>query len=179
MGTFIVIILGAAIALLTLLSMRCRKETDLKKYLKLNLITASAASLVTLLIPFLVYLCVFFGDYSEEWQSWAWDAFLLIVKSTLPLCIVGVAFICLTALVSTVSKSKRNGLLSFLRQVFSAVFSVVLLILACFYSVMAETDLFPVHVFVFLFGLGEALTLRWTCVLELALKTREKKQNKK
>ncbi len=147
--------------------------------MKINLITASVASLSTVLIPFLVYLCVFFGDYSEEWQSWAWDAFWLIVKSTVPLCMVGIAFICLTAFVSTAAKSKRNGLLSVLRQVFSAVFSVVLLIFACFYSVMAETDLFPVHVFVFLFGIGEALTLRWTCVLELALKNREKKQKTK
>ncbi len=175
MYTFAAILITAALAVLTILGARCTGDRKRKKYLFINLGIAGGATVFCGIIPFLARAVIFGGDSSEEWQGWAWDAFMLYLKSTLPVLGVCLALILATAVVTAFGSKKANLFSAVIRQSVSVAVSVILLFLAPFYSAMAETGQGAVSAFILIFGIGEALLMRWSFVLEMAVKLKQKR----
>lgn len=178
MYTFFAVLITAALVVLTVLGARCRTIRDMKKYMFINLGIAAVSLIVGTVIPIVTRSVIFGGDFTEEWQSWAWDAFAVFLKTTLPLLGICLALICLTTLVTSAVGRRHNLFSKVIRQTASVALSVVLLFLAPFYSAMAETDQAALHVFILILGICEALFMRLSFVLELGIRIRLTKQTK-
>lgn len=177
MYTGIAVLITTAMVVLTVLGARCTEVRGIKRYILVNLGISVGAAILCALIPFLVRALIFGGENTSEWKGWAWDAFAVFLKTTLPVMGIGLLLIALTVVVN-VSGSRKNSLFSALiRQSASVAFSVILLFLAPFYSAMAETGGAFLHVFILIFGIAEALLMRLTFALELAIKLKRKKKS--
>jgi len=175
MYTFIAVLITAALIVLTILGARCTKVGEIRKYLFINLGISGGAAVVGIVIPFFVRGAIFGRDASDEWKGWAWDAFVLFLKSSLPILGFCLAMILATAAVTAYVSKKPNLFSAVVRQSASVAVSVILMLLAPFYSAMAETDQVSVHIFILIFGICEALLMRLPFVLEMEIKLKRKK----
>ncbi len=170
MYTIFAILLAAGLGILTVLGFGGGRRGKL--CFVWNLALSAAGLLGVILVPLIARAMVFGGNHTEEWKSWAWDAFSLFLKTTLPFLGISLLLICLTMLVtvlaerSSAADRKRRVFSAVIRQAFSMAASVLFLLLAPFYSVMAETDEAMLHVLILLFGVAEAMLMRLTLLFE-------------
>ena len=170
MFTLIAFIITIGLVWLTLWGTRRRTVTELRKVLRINLGISASAVLMGGGCTALVHHMIFNGGSETEWQSWAWDAYVLFPKTTLPVMGICLLFISVTTLVTAASPKKNSVFSAVVRQTASVAASVILLFLAAFYSAMAETEEMPLRVFILLFGICEALFMRLSFVIETALR---------
>lgn len=175
MYTILAVLITAGCIWLTVLGASCNTVREMKKYLYINLILTGLSVLVGSVIPFLTHARIYGGDYTDEWMSWAWDAFVLFLKTTLPFCFIMLVLICVTVLVTSFTQKQGNPFSAVVRQTAAVAASVILLFLAPFYSMMAETDKVQVHVFILILGVCESLILRFVFSVELAVRIRRTK----
>ncbi len=175
MYTVIAIFITAALIVLTVLGAREASTEKRKRILFVNLGISAASAIAGVAVSFLVRAVIFRDTAAEEWQEWAWDAFTLFLKTTLPVMGTCLVLIILTTVVTAFGSRKPNLFSAVVRQSASAAVSVILLSIAPFYSAMAETDQAPIHAFILLFGICEALFMRLTFAVEMAIKLKMKK----
>lgn len=175
MYTVLAVLITAGILWLTIMGARCTAVREMKKYLYINLILTVLSLVVGCVIPFLTHAKIFGGDYEEEWMDWAWDAFTLYLKLTLPLCGILLLMTCASVLFSAASSKKESAYSAVVRNSVSVASSVILLFAAPFYSAMAETENVPVDIYILIFGVCSALFLRLVSVIEMALRIRRAK----
>ncbi len=169
MYTILAILLAAGLILLTVLGARAGGKRTEKRFLFMELILAGSALLAGGLTPPITHGMIFGGDGSAEWMGWAWDAFVLFVKTTLPFTLSALLLMIATVLVTVFTQKKARVFSAVVRQTASLAVSVLLLFLSPFYSAMAETDGATVHIAILVFGVCEALLMRLVFVCERAL----------
>jgi len=179
MYTFFATLITFALIVLTILGARIPSAKGKKTILLVNLAISGISAVLGVILPFAAHGMIFSGGFSAEWQSWAWDALVLFLKTTLPVCGVGVLLISLTALVTNAVNGKRNLFSSVIRQSASVAISVVLLFLAPFYAAMAETEQVPIHLMILVIGICEALFMRLSFVVELGIRIRKTGEQKR
>lgn len=172
MYTALSVLITAGIVWLTIMGARCTAVREMKKYLHINLILTVLSLIVGCVIPFFTYAKIFGGDYGEEWMNWAWDAFTLYLKLTLPLCGILLLITCASVLIAAASGKKERVYSSVVRNSVSVASSVILLFAAPFYSAMAETENVPLDIYILIFGVCAALLFRLVSVIEMALRIR-------
>ena len=166
MFTFVSVIIAVSLLVLTVLGSRSQTKDAKKKYFGINLGISLFSALFGLFVVYLAHNTIFSGEQAAEWQEWAWDAFILFVKTTLPVFGCALMLILLTTVVTTLVSQRTNVFSTVVRQAASLALSVILLFITPFYAAMAETSEANVHVFVLLFGICEALFMRLSFVLE-------------
>ncbi len=175
MYTVFAVLLAAALIVLTVLGARAHSPAKGKRILFVNLWISAGSAVVGAVVPLLAHAVIFGSSEDAEWMEWAWDAFTLFVKTTLPLTGIALLLILLTTALTSVVGKKSKLFSAVIRQSASVAVSVILLCIAPFYSAMAETNGAPIHCFILLFGLCEALFMRLTFVLEMLLKQKGQK----
>ena len=170
MYTFSAILITVALIVLSILGARTSSVKGKKTILFVNLAVSGISAVVGAILPFAAHGMIFGGGFSAEWQSWAWDALVLFLKTTLPICGIGVILVSLTALVTNAVHWKRSLFSAVIRQSASVAISVVLLFLAPFYAAMAETEQVPIHTMILVIGICEALFMRLSFVVELGIR---------
>jgi len=176
MFTFIAFIITIGLVWLTLWGARRKTVREIKKVLWINLGISASAVLLGGGCTALVHHMIVNGGSQAEWQGWAWDAFVLFPKTTLPVMCICLLLISVTTLVTAASPKKNSVFSAVVRQTASVAASVILLFLAAFYSAMAETEEMPLRVFILLFGICEALFMRFSFVVETALRLSAEKK---
>ncbi|MBE6598621.1 MAG: hypothetical protein E7638_04180 [Ruminococcaceae bacterium] len=178
MYTVFAVMLTVGLSLLSFLGARSKSVRGMKKYLCIEIAIAAFGAVMCLAVPFVTHGVICGGDNTEEWISWAWDAFTLFVKTTLPASVIFIALACLTVFVTSAAEKGGNLFSRVVRQSAALAVSVILLFIAPFYSAMAETDGGAVHIFILVLGVCEALLMRSVFVCEMAVRIgREKKHN--
>ncbi len=171
MYTVFAVLLAAGLILLTAFGGRSGRRG-----LYLNGILGCTGLLGGIALPCVTRVIVLGGGNTEEWMNWAWDAFLLYLKTTLPFLGICLGVICLT-LLTTVAAKKQSAYSAVIRRAASVAVSVILLLVTPFYSAMAETDGGAIHVMILLYGISEALFMRWTLVLDIWSEMCRKSEN--
>ena len=175
MFTLFAVILTAGMILLTLFGAKYGNGRRGKHFLATELLLSGLALIMGGVTPLLIHKVIYGGDGTGEWMDWAWDAFVLFVKTTLPFTFGALLLMIVTVFVTVFSQKKQNIFSSVVRQAASVAVSVVLLFLASFYSAMAETDGAEVHMAILVFGVAEALLMRLVFVCERAIQMKRKK----
>lgn len=179
MYTVLAALTVAGCAGLTVFGMKSDAPDKMKKALVLNLTLAALAAIVGVFAPFLLRRQLFAGNYDEEWTAWAWDAFTLYLKTTLPLCLILLVGICAATILSALTERKNGAFFATVRRLSALAASALSLFLAAFYSAMAETENAPVHICILIFGVCEALLFRLIDATELVVRMRRGKTSRR
>ena len=119
----------------------------------------------------------FFGRFTitsvsrdATWVEWAGNMFGIYFSLALPLFAICLGAITIYYLISLVQKKKIGNFQIKIRKIFSLVSSAAMLTLAVIYAPIIANKIFPLDVLVFIAGIGQALAMRLTYVLEYTVK---------
>lgn len=165
----------AALVWLTVAGARAKEAGEMRRFFFLNLTPACLALLLAVVIPFFTYARIFNGPYEAEWQAWAWDAFALSLRMTVPLGLV-LLLITGAGVLLTVPFDRRGPTYgAVIRRAATVASSGAILAVTPFYAAMAETPVLPLDVYFLVFGVCEALVFRLVFAAEFALRLKKRK----
>lgn len=149
-----------------------------KKFLKITFaVNIVLASLGAVILSVSFFICRHFTSselFEAEWCAWAKDIMRGYYSVSLPLFLVLLFILLLSALISYGEKPEKRKKNARLRSMTSIASSAIMLFISFFYSFLTANATFPLDAFVLLFGAAFALLLRLVYIPEYFMKSSSK-----
>jgi len=171
------VILIAALIYLTVAASKNQKKID--TYRTINTVLGILGVLTVIGSYFTGYLSINSAKNDPEWASWAGDMFYVFFDLTARVYIILFFAVIISSLLSLTNKKSRGGFFSKIRIITPVAISALLLLITYFYAQVTKNDILPIHVFVYIAGVGEAMAMRLVYTVEYTVQILKNRKTEK
>ena len=177
MYAIIAVILSFAMIALTIAGER--QNTQNRLFFIINTCLSGGGLVLACITAAVVRIVIFNSANTDEWKSWAWDAFGYVISSTVVPLLILTALLVASVFLSYYSKKRfENKTPSALPLAVSVAASIMLLIILPICAAITENQEINLKIAVYIFGIAESLVLRAPFIATFFLKNRINVKNK-